>query len=326
MAYNSLINRDDADALIPVEVAKQIIQLVPEQSAALSLFKTVTMSSKKQRQPVLSTLPTAYFVDGDTGLKQTTELAWGSKYLEAEPIACIVPIPEDVLHDSEYDLWGQSMPHIVEAIGRALDAAIFFGTNKPSTWPTAIVTAAVSAGNVLARGTYDTEEGGIAEDINQLMAKVEADGFDVNGFVTSRAFRKYLRGARATDGQRLLDINGNVDNVEGLPVRYAMRGQWPSGNSAAELIAGDFAKGIVGVREDISFKLLTEAVITDSEGAVVYNLPQQDMVALRVVARYAFQVANPLTHEQATEGNRYPFAVLRSPAGASSSSMSSGSA
>jgi hypothetical protein len=35
------------------------------------------------------------------------------------------------------------------------------------------------------------------------------------------------------------------------------------------------------------------------------------MVAMRVVARYAFQVPNPLSRIQPTEANRYPFGVLR---------------
>ena len=34
------------------------------------------MSAKFKKQPVLSALPVAYFVNGDTGLKQTTEAAW----------------------------------------------------------------------------------------------------------------------------------------------------------------------------------------------------------------------------------------------------------
>lgn len=312
MPYDSLTTRADIQALIPEEVATEIIQNVPAQSAAMSLFRTVRLSKAQQRIPVLSTLPTAYWVSGDTGAKQTTEMAWSNKYLNVEEIAVIVPVAENVIDDLDFDIWGEVRPAVEEAIGRALDAAIFFGDNAPSSWPDDIVTAAVSAGNYYARGTNAPADGGIAEDINQLMALVEADGFDVTGLVTTRAYRARLRGARDSTGQRLLDISQNT--FEGVDIRYVMSGLWPSAaNDAAELVAGDFTKGILGVRQDITWKLLTEAVIQDNAGRIVYNLAQQDMVAMRVTARFGFQVANPLTREQEVEANRYPFAVLRSP-------------
>lgn len=314
MATNNIISRADANALIPIPVAQQIQSAMVEESAALRLFRAVQMSSKTSKMPVVAALPVASWLASDTDLKQTTEVNWTDKTLTVEELACIVPIPEAVLDDAGFDIWGEIRPLLAEAMGRALDAAIFFGTNKPSSWPDAIVTSAVAAGNVVARGTNATGDGGIAEDINDLMATVEADGYDVNGFVASRAFRARLRGARSTDGQRLLDINGNVENIEGQAVAYAMSGLWPSGASAAELIAGDFTKGIVGIRQDITYKLFTEGIIQNSDGTTAYNLMQQDMVALRVVARYAFQVANPINYSQGTEGSRYPFGVLRSPA------------
>jgi hypothetical protein len=95
-----------------------------------------------------------------------------------------------------------------------------------------------------------------------------------------------------------------------VPIRYAMTGLWPV-PATAEGIAGDFSQGIIGVRQDLTYKLLTEAVITDAAGLVIYNLPQQDMVALRVVARYGFQVANAMTWENTNDVTRYPFAVMQ---------------
>jgi HK97 family phage major capsid protein len=301
-------------ALIPEEVSKAMLANLAAQSAARALFTTITVPRAQTRFPVLSALPVAYFVSGDTGLKQTTEMSWANKYLNVEEIAAILPVPDNVVADMEADVWGTAQPLLEGAIARLLDAAVFFGTNKPASWPDAIVTSAVAAGNVIARGTNAAAAGGIAEDINDLMATVEADGYDVNGFVSNRTFRAHLRGARDSSGQRLLDINGNVDNVEGVRVVYAMPGLWPSGASAAELIAGDFNQGILGIRQDISFQMFTEGVVQDNTGAIIFNLMQQDMTAMRVTFRVGFQVANPINYQEETEADRYPFAVLRSPA------------
>lgn len=311
MPYDSVISRSDVTALIPEDVTDEIIQNLSGTSAALSLFRRVTMSTNQQRMPVLAALPTAYFVNGDTGLKQTTDQQWANKYLFAEEIACIVPIPEAVLDDSSFDVWGEIRPRLEEAIGRTLDAAIFFGTNKPASWPDAIATGASGASNTYSRGTATQAQGGVAADLNQLMGLVEADGYDVNGFVTKRNMRAVLRGARDTTGQKLMDMDTN--QIEGSPVEYAMDGQWNAASGQPELFAGDWSQGIVAVRRDITYKLLDQAVIQDANGTIVYNLPQQDMVALRVMARFGFQVPNPINYQQQTESSRYPFAALLVP-------------
>jgi len=298
--------------MIPEDIAGEIIQGIPKQSAVLSLFRRATMATAQQRMPVLAALPVAYFVNGDTGLKQTTEMAWSNKFLNAEEIACIVPIPENVLDDAAFDMWGEIKPRIEEAIARSLDAAIFFGVDKPASWPTDVAAGSVAAGNVIARGTTSAAAGGISGDINTLMSLVEEDGFDINGFVTSRRFRRHIRGARATDGQKLLDISLNT--LEGEPIAYAPGDVFPTGVNAAELFAGDWSQFVIAVRKDITYKLLTEAVIQDATGAIIFNLAQQDMVALRVTFRAAYQVANSINREQAVEASRFPAGVLRSPA------------
>lgn len=311
MPYNSVVGRDDASPLIPEETSREIIQNVSDSSAALRFFRHIQMGSNQARMPVLAALPTAYWVTGDTGIKQTTEMAWKNKFLNVEELACIVPIPEAVLDDSDYDLWGEIRPRIEEAVGRTLDAAIFFGTNKPTSWPTNVVAAAIAAGNTYTRGTNAQNVGGIAEDVNQIMALVEADGFDVNGHVTRRTYRARLRSARDTTGQKLLDVS--TGTIEGASVQYAMPGLWPTGSGSAELITGDWSQGIIGIRQDMTWKLLDQAVITDGSGVIQYNLAQQDMVAMRVVARFAFEVPNPINYDQLTDSSRYPFGVLVAP-------------
>jgi hypothetical protein len=66
---------------------------------------------------------------------------------------------------------------------------------------------------------------------------------------------------------------------------------------------------VVGVRQDLTYKVLDQVVITDDTGAIVYNLPQQDMLALRVGARFGFAIAKPVSRNASGAGG-FPFAVL----------------
>jgi HK97 family phage major capsid protein len=310
--YNSVITRADAQALIPEQVSNVMLKGVAYQSAALSLFQHVSMSTNVTRMPVLSALPVAYWVNGDTGLKQTSKVAWANKYLNVEEIAVIVPIPEAVLDDASFDVWGSVRPLLEQAFARTLDAAVLFGVNKPASWPTDLVAGAIAANNVQARGATPATGGGIAQDLNLLFGKIEEDGFSPNGVVSRTSFKQILRGARDTTGQALADLSAGT--LWGEPLKFVANGNWPpAGDNAPEAIVGDFNMAILGVRQDVSYKVLDQAALFDDTGALVYNLPQQDMVALRVVARYAFQVANPLTYDQAIEAVRYPFGALLQP-------------
>ena len=320
MAVN-ITGRSDAAADVPSGEAKLMIDGATRQSAALQLFKKLPMSRRQERIRVLSALPTAYFVNGDTGTKQTSKNAWTDKLVTAEEIAVILPVPQAVIDDSTFDIWGYLRPDAEEAIGKALDEAIFFGINKPATWPTALIPAALAAtpSHAVTRGTATQANGGIAQDFNALLGLIENDGFDVNGVMASRSIRQFLRGARSTQGVMLAEFGNNGDKLMGMDVQYGARGSWPVGGAVGTVnplaLVGDFTQGILGVRADITAKMLTEAVIQDpSTQAIVYNLAQQDMVALRLVARFGFQVSNYVTWEQGTEANRFPFGVFNNAA------------
>lgn len=308
MPYNNLISRGDVQALIPEDVSQEMLEGLTTESAAMTMFRSVPMGTNQTRMPVLAALPIAYFVAGDTGLKQTTEMAWANKYLNVEEIAAIIPIPESVLDDLGQPIWATVQPLCQEAIGRALDAAVFFGTNIPGTWPTAIVPAAVAAGNTRTIGTANAASGGLAEDINQLFALIEADGYNAQDVISTVGLRASTRAIRDTAGNRTMDVTAT--DWWGVPVAYPMPGLWPTAGATVRAIAGDFNRGILGVRSDFTWKLLDQAVITADDGTVIFNLPQQDMVAMRVVFRVAFQVSNPINYQQQVEASRYPFGVL----------------
>ena len=311
MAVN-VIDRTALSGLIPEPVTREIIQGVTEQSAVLKMGRRLpNMTSKTVTMNVLDMLPAAYFVNGDTGLKQTTKMAWDKKKIYAEEIAVIVPIPEAALDDADYDIWGEVRPRIVEAFGKVIDGAILFGTNKPSTWRDDIVTTATASSNTV---TPDAAHSTLFNDImgeSGLIAKVEADGFMPNGVLSSVAMRAKLRGVVDTTGQPIFkaDFQGTTNYaLDGMRMEFPMNGAFDT--TEAQMIVGDWNQLVYAIRQDITFKVFTEGVVQDpSDGSIAYNLMQNDMVALRAVMRLGWEIPNPINAFNAGNSTRCPFSV-----------------
>ena len=301
------ILREKAEALIREQIINSIQQEAPKTSVFMQLAKKLpNMTSKQTTMPVLDMLPTSYWVNGDTGWKQTSEAAWDGVTLTAAELAVIVPIPEAVLDDASFDIIGEITPRIVEAIGQRVDAAVLFGAGKPEEWGMDLVSRAKVAGNNVpvasGKDYYDLILGE-----NGVFGKVEEDGYGVTGVASSLTMKSKLRGLRTQDGQPIFksDVQGATTYaLDGEPMYFVENGSFD--NSVAQLIAGDWSKAVYAIRQDITTKILTEGVIQDpTTGKIVYNLAQQDMIALRVVFRMGWAVANPATR---MDENRTGFA------------------
>lgn len=309
--YNSLISRDNSDdPLIPDPVSAQVIESMPSASFLLQRAGQVQMSTKSQRQPVLDVLPTAYWVSGDTGMKQTSAVDWKNVHLVAEELAVIVPIPEAYLDDSQVPIWDQVRPRIVEALGAKIDAAGLFGIDKPSSWPADIYSSLVAAGNTVPIGTGDD----FGVDVSLVGELIAEDGFAVNGFASRPGLKWKLTGLRSDDGIPIYQPNmqdgTGPGNLYGYPLSEVTNGSWDS--SEAQIIAGDWTCAVIGMRQDITFKMFTEGVISDADGKVVLNLMQQDSVAMRVTMRVAFATSNPVNRLNTNADTRYPFGAVQS--------------
>ncbi len=303
------ISRTNAEALIPVETSAEIIKNVPSASAALSLFKQLpNMSAKQKTLPIASTLPSAYFLNGDTASKKTSNAEWDKLTMTAEEIAVIIPIPEAVFDDASYNLWDEIQPQIVEAFGLAIDQAVFFGVNKPATYPNAIVTEALAKGSKVVVGTKEDIAGDIIGE-GGVMSKVEACGYKVRGFYADSTLEAKFRNLRDKNNQLIYTPGLTSEmptSLVGRPLMYDETGVFDS--TKALLVAGDFSKAVYSIRQDITYKVLDQAIIQNTDGTIAYNLAQQDMVALRCVMRLGVQIANPVTRKGGA--TRYPFAVL----------------
>lgn len=292
-----ITNRQDVEALIREQVVQTIFQDAPKNSIFMSQAKKLpNMTSKQTRIRVLDFLPTAYWVDGDTGMKQTTRQAWDNVWLTAGELAVIVPIPEAVLDDAEFDIIGEITPRVNEAIGQKVDSAVIFGDNRPREWQNDIITLARQAGNNVSVSA-DSNYYDIILGENGVFAKVERFGFGISGVLSGLHMKAKLRGLKDDVGRPIFktDMQGSTQYaLDGAPMYFPENGAFYP--NIAQMIAGDFKQAVYAIRQDITVKILDQGVIQDPvTKEIVYNLAQQDMIALRVVFRMGWALPNPAT-------------------------------
>lgn len=327
----SQVTRGDAQALMPEEVFGEFASRLTEQSAIQQLARRAPdMNRLQTRIPVLSVLPVSYIKNAgqshsDTTRKKLTKLEWENKYLDAEDIITIVPVPDNVADDVDRNIWDEALPYIVESMAQKFDQAVTMGIDAPNAWPDDLLTGAAAAGNTvtlgdavgdIAAGSADLYDYILGE--GGLYNKVEEDGFDPNGNIGAIRFKSQLRGLRdpqgqpifkrtATDGRNMQEMT--VYDIDGVPSFF------PKNNAvdpdSGLLITGDWSKLIWALRKDVTVDIFRTGVIQDpTTGDILYNLLQDDMSAMRVVMRIAWQVPNPVNITNTDAGTRYPFAAL----------------
>lgn len=296
----AIIERSDILESTP-NIESEIIQGVVQGSKVLGLMTRLPdMVKSKEKMPVLNMLPEAYWVSGDTGLKQTTSMAWKNKYIYAEEIAVVVPIPENVLADSDYDIIGQAQPRIIEAIYKKIDEAVILGKNKPAQFRDGLIPSIISYGFDVAPSTDN-----LYTQISKAMGKVETSNYEPNGLLGGLELKQVFReGLLDTTNQPLAN-----SEVTQMPRNFVNNGAWDK--TKAKFIVGDFKQAVYSFRSSIEFKLFDSGVVQDSNGNIIYNLMQQDMVALRVTVRFGWEIPNPINSEVPGEESRFPFALVQ---------------
>lgn len=314
------ITRADALALISEQDMGELWQDAAKTSLALQTFRKVRMTKLQAKVRVLDALPAApgggAWIDGDTGRKPTLDMGWANKFLQAEEIAGIVPIPENVLDDADMDIWGEVRPRIAEYVGYHLDLAVFLGINAPASFGDSLYEGAVAAGNVLDLSDYlglGTQAQGydIGGAFSETIGLVEDDGFSANTIWTKRSVKRRMQNLR--DGQGNLIYSESFRSGETVPQIWGVETYMADNNSLAaqgnlNALVGDRSRAVLGIRQDIEFKFLDQATLTDGAGKVLVSLAEQDMIALRFKMRAGFTVADPMTWEGGS--GAYPFAAL----------------
>lgn len=295
----AMITDADIQAIITPEIQKEVIEDIVKGSAVLQHFTRLPDMTTSQRElRILDTLPVTYWVDGNTGFKKTTNLAWENKRIIAQELAVIVPLSINNIRDTAIDIWPTIRSRCVENMGKKIDQAIITGTDKPPMFRASLIDTIINAGaNITTTSNF-------MSDTDSAMAKVEASGFIPNAIMGGVGMRSSLRRVVDTTGQPIF-----ASWLDGLAKIYVDNSAWDS--TKAMYIVGDLRQCVYAIRQDVEFELFTQGVVSDpSDGTITYNLMQQDMVALRCTMRIGWEVPNPVNILEPDASVRFPLAMI----------------
>ena len=226
---------------------------------------------------------------------------------------------ENVIDDATEDVLGELTRIGGQSMGYALDAAVFFGTNKPATWTDPDLFAAATAGGNLTQVSTTDLKSDLMGAILQNAGLVIGDGeFDPDALIARRSLRMQLANLRDAQGApiylpSLSAAPGAIDQVAGLDAHWSrgtVKGDKPVFDSAKAVgLIVDSTAVRIGVRQDITVKFLDQATVNG------INLAEKDMVALRFKARYGYVIKNIVAQKNDAPVTKYPVGAVTPAAG-----------
>lgn len=314
------------------EIVAQIIKDVEKDSFALRLGDVRRMNALKTRFRLANTMPQPKWLNGTTGagdapygsannddtnrlakdsaLKQTTTQTWDYIEFEPEELAVLVPMPDAWRDDSDV-AWEEIRTSLKTAFAQSIDAAIFWGESLtshplPSSFGAGLVPDTFASGNVSVEG----DGVDLADDYAAAMQEFERRGFRTTSAVVDLAETWRLTRLRSA-GPEALPIYtppsvAGPSTVYGRSLQEVDNGTWHPETATA--LFGDWSNLKIGIRQDLTFKMFDQGVITDAAGNVTYNAMEQDGEILRAVMRIGYVVTDPYRHQ--TGQREFPFHAM----------------
>lgn len=278
--------KENLQGFVPTIISDDIIGMTVRGSSILRLSKVEVMESDNKRFSVMSKGVGGFWTDEAARIKTSTA-EWTFPELNAKKIAVIIPVTKEKLEDTTINVFSELRQYIAEAFYKAIDSACLFGVDSPFT--DSIYSVANTSGQKIEIGTNEK----LDLDISDVMAAVEKAGFDVDGFVAGLDFKNQLRKLRDADGNQLYVDGIDRKTLYSLPIEFNRADSWD--NSKALAIAGEWQYSVVGIRDQITYEISSDATlhtVTMADGKAL-SLFENDMVALKATMRLGFLPVQP---------------------------------
>ncbi|MFR4583218.1 phage major capsid protein [Clostridium cadaveris] len=266
--------KDNLSGTVPIEISKEIIKNIKDRASMLNVCKLESMASDKKTLPRLSDSGSATWVNEGEAIG-TTVPKFDYPQLKAKKLAIIIPITKEKINDSVTAVLNEVKQAIADSFAAAIDKATIFGTDSP--FDTNLITA-IGTQKITATANFDT-------DLSNAMGLVEDNKYNCSNVLMGVNQKKVLR-ALANDNKYKGSIT--LNSVYETPIEFVR----DFDATKALAITGDFSKAVIGTREDITYEILKEATIKNSDQTTL-NLAQQDMIAVKATMRLGFVVVDP---------------------------------
>lgn len=274
---------------IPKEQGTLVLKEFMQKSAVTQLAKYEKMTKPEKEFTYLASGPGAYWV-GEGERIQTDKATWLNAKMITKKLGVIIPVTKEFLKYTVSDFFTMIRPAVSEAFAIKFDQAALFGIASPFGTGVSVYERATAASNTLAIESL----GNLYDELNGLLALVEENDKDVNGFTTTKRFRQRLRGAKDQNGLPIFNdaTAGATSQALGLPIGYVDSKSWDY--TKALLMAADWDMARYGILQEMEYTISKDATLTtvqDADGHMI-NLFERDMVALRVTQQVGFMTLN----------------------------------
>lgn len=286
-------NDGDAGLMIPTELRTEVLRIIPLYGIARRdmFYLPFSGPGNSRTIPALGTSVSVYWTN-EGAAKRSTQPKFTVVTQTLKKLAAIVPFTEEILEDSAINLTALIAQLFAEAVGVEEDVQFFAGTGSP--WTGVLRNSNV---NIVLQASGDVHQL-TADDLLDMQDATPSGALNGSKYYFHRSVLSVIRKLKDANGNYIYQApaNGLPGTIWNFP--YETSDAFPAVSTVTTntpyVLFGNLQRAaILGDKQQLQVKLLTEATITDTDGSTQINLAEQDMQALRVVERVGYVLALP---------------------------------
>ena len=272
---------------VPDELPTELNMLLRDASCVERFARHIKMKRLKMIRRKQSDGVDGYWVDA-MAVKPKDAPAFDTFELEAEKVAVIIPLEDQLLEDADTDIAQVVRTDVVGAFQELLDRT-YMGYEISTPFAQSL-SGSTPGAHAIAMGTSPDD---LVGDLSLAVSAVEQHGWDVTGMIAHPSVKHLLRNLRDLLNQPIFaeNLKDSISRyaIWGKPICFSRQVQQTGSPLASEILMAYFDYVMIGDRMELAVSKSTEATLTQGTDPNI-NLFEQDMTAFRFVTRKAFVI------------------------------------